>query len=139
MTNSKIFYYLYVASVYHNHVAYLSVNSTLVILCSDSAIALTGSKDSSVHAVNISTGKVVSSFSTHSDSIECIGFAESSPWAATGSMDKKLIIWDLQHSSPRCTCDHENGFPIGLMLFWLTSLSGLLERGRLLLLLRLRK
>lgn len=31
----------------------------------------------------------------------------SSPWAATGGMDKKLIIWDLQHSLPRCTCEHE--------------------------------
>lgn len=34
-------------------------------------------------------------------------FHGSSPWAATGSMDQKLIIWDLQHSSPRSTCDHE--------------------------------
>lgn len=31
----------------------------------------------------------------------------SSPWAATGGMDQKLIVWDLQHSLPRCTCDHE--------------------------------
>ncbi|RVW43945.1 Transcriptional repressor tup12 [Vitis vinifera] len=31
------------------------------------------------------------------------------PWAATGSMDNKLIFWDLQHSSPRCTCDNEDG------------------------------
>nr|GFA59011.1 angio-associated migratory cell protein [Tanacetum cinerariifolium] len=31
------------------------------------------------------------------------------PWAATGSMDQKLIIWDLQHSLSRCTCEHEEG------------------------------
>lgn len=31
----------------------------------------------------------------------------SFPWAATGGMDQKLIIWDLQHSAVRCTCDHE--------------------------------
>lgn len=31
----------------------------------------------------------------------------SFPWAATGGMDNKLIIWDLQHSLPRSTCDHE--------------------------------
>ncbi|XP_021896061.1 transcription initiation factor TFIID subunit 5 [Carica papaya] len=24
-------------------------------------------------------------------------------------MDNKLIIWDLQHSMPRFTCDHEEG------------------------------
>ncbi|CDY53819.1 BnaAnng12850D [Brassica napus] len=26
--------------------------------------------------------------------------------AATGGMDKKLVIWDLQHSTPRFICDH---------------------------------
>ncbi|GKB32260.1 angio-associated migratory cell protein [Tanacetum coccineum] len=31
------------------------------------------------------------------------------PWAATGSMDQKHIIWDLQHSLTRCTCEHEEG------------------------------
>lgn len=34
----------------------------------------------------------------------------STPWAATGGMDQKLIIWDLQHSSPRCSFDHEVRF-----------------------------
>ncbi|MFS8005266.1 putative transcription factor WD40-like family [Helianthus anomalus] len=24
-------------------------------------------------------------------------------------MDQKLIIWDLQHSLARCTCEHEDG------------------------------
>lgn len=31
----------------------------------------------------------------------------SSPWAATGGMDQKLIIWDLRQSTPRSTCEHE--------------------------------
>ncbi|KAH9616626.1 hypothetical protein KSS87_021446 [Heliosperma pusillum] len=31
------------------------------------------------------------------------------PWAATGSMDQKLIVWDLQHSVPRNTFLHEGG------------------------------
>ena len=31
----------------------------------------------------------------------------SSPWAATGGMDQKLIIWDPQQSTPRSTCQHE--------------------------------
>lgn len=31
----------------------------------------------------------------------------NSRWAATGSMDHKLIVWDIQHSLPRCTCEHE--------------------------------
>ncbi|KAL0335593.1 UNVERIFIED_CONTAM: hypothetical protein Sradi_4771200 [Sesamum radiatum] len=85
---------------------------TCLTVNSDSSLALTGSNDGSVHVVNISTGKVVSSLSAHSDSVECAAFEASSRrdgWrAATGGMDKKLIIWD-QHSSPRCICDHEEG------------------------------
>ncbi|KAL0384907.1 UNVERIFIED_CONTAM: Angio-associated migratory cell protein [Sesamum radiatum] len=85
---------------------------TCLTINSDSSLALTGSNDGSVHVVNISTGKVVSSLSAHSDSVECGAFEASSRrdgWrAATGGMDKKLIIWD-QHSSPRCICDHEEG------------------------------
>lgn len=90
---------------------------TCLSLSSDSAVALSGSKDSSVHLVNITTGKVVGSLSDHSDSVECVGFASSSsPWAATGGMDQKLIVWDLQHLSSRCTCEHEEGVTC---LLWL--------------------
>jgi hypothetical protein len=28
-------------------------------------------------------------------------------FAATGGLDSKLIIWELQRSSPRCICEHE--------------------------------
>ncbi|KAK6153443.1 hypothetical protein DH2020_013082 [Rehmannia glutinosa] len=83
---------------------------TCLTINSDSTLALSGSSDGSVHVVNISTGKVVSSLSAHSDSVECAAFEASArrdSWrVATGSMDKKLIIWD-QDSSPRCICDHE--------------------------------
>ncbi|KAK9068612.1 hypothetical protein SSX86_012727 [Deinandra increscens subsp. villosa] len=82
---------------------------TCLAITADSSLVLTGSKDGSVHIVNIATGKVVSSLASHTDSIECIGLSASAPWAATGSMDKKLIIWDLQHSLARCTCEHEEG------------------------------
>ncbi|KAL8106938.1 hypothetical protein AgCh_023657 [Apium graveolens] len=95
---------------------------TCMAISSDSTLALTGSKDNSVYIVNISTGKVVCSLNAHTDSIECVGFAASSHlegdsrWAATGSMDHKLIVWDIQHSSPRCTCEHEDGVTC---LLWL--------------------
>lgn len=82
---------------------------TCLSVSPDSVLALTGSKDGSVHAVNIVTGKVVTSLTAHTDSIECVSFAASSSWAATGGMDGKLIIWDIQNSSPRCTCEHEEG------------------------------
>ncbi|MCD7448525.1 hypothetical protein HAX54_043455 [Datura stramonium] len=38
-------------------------------------------------------------------------------WAATGGMDNKLIIWDLQHSpAPHCICEHEDGVTCLLLL-----------------------
>ncbi|XP_027366203.1 angio-associated migratory cell protein [Abrus precatorius] len=82
----------------------LAINST-------STLALTGSKDGSVHIVNITTGRVVdnNALASHTDSIECVGFAPSDSWAASGGMDKKLMIWDIEHFLPRGTCEHEEG------------------------------
>lgn len=103
---------------------------------SNSSLVISGSKEGSVHIVNIVTGKVwsylpllytsiencltcgiiiiptqvVSSLTSHTESVECVKFSPSSatiPMAASGGMDKKLIIWDLQHSTPRFICDHE--------------------------------
>ncbi|GFP95701.1 angio-associated migratory cell protein [Phtheirospermum japonicum] len=89
---------------------YHTAGLTCLTINSDSTLALSGSSDGSAHVVNISTGKVVSSLSAHSDSVECAAFEASArrgSWrAATGGMDKKLIIWDMD-SSPRCICDHE--------------------------------
>ncbi|XP_068666419.1 uncharacterized protein [Aristolochia californica] len=97
---------------YHNE------GLTCLAITSDSAIAITGAKDGSVHMVNVITGKVVSSLASHTDSIECIGLSRSYPWAATGGVDLKVVIWDLQHSAPRCTCDHEE---VVACLLWLGS------------------
>ncbi|KAF6149298.1 hypothetical protein GIB67_026154 [Kingdonia uniflora] len=98
--------------------------STNPAVTSKDVIAITGSSDGSVHLVNITAGKVVSSLIAHSNSIECVGISPSTsyPWAATGSMDKKLIIWDLQRSVPRCTCEHKEGEEEGegvTCLIWL--------------------
>ncbi|BBH09039.1 transducin family protein / WD-40 repeat family protein [Prunus dulcis] len=87
---------------------YHTAGLTCLAISSDSTLAVTGCEDGSIHVVNIVTGKVVSSLPSHSDSVECIELAPSFPWAAIGSMDNKLIIWDLQHSLARSTCDHES-------------------------------
>ncbi|KAJ4828321.1 hypothetical protein Tsubulata_012007 [Turnera subulata] len=110
--------------------SYHAYGLTCLAISSDSTLAITGAMDGSVNAVNITTGKasspvhvsfliefvlyvwwvqVVSSLSAHSDSIRCIGLASRFPWAATGSKDRKLTIWDLQHLSPRSSCMHEAG------------------------------
>ncbi|KAJ4848273.1 hypothetical protein Tsubulata_040912 [Turnera subulata] len=89
--------------------SYHTEGLTCLAIGSDSTLAISGATDGSVHAVNITTGRVVSSLSAHSNTIRCIALASRFPWAATGSKDKKLIVWDLQHSSPRSTCTHEAG------------------------------
>nr|XP_009614879.1 angio-associated migratory cell protein-like [Nicotiana tomentosiformis] len=89
---------------------------TCLTISVDSTLALTGSKDGSAHIVNITTGRVVTSLSAHTDSIECVGFSASAPWASTGGLDNNLIIWDLQHSSPRSICKHADGVTC---LLWL--------------------
>ena len=43
----------------------------------------------------------------HSSIADCDFLVYSYGWAATGSMDQKLIIWDLAHQSSRCTCEHD--------------------------------
>ncbi|CAL5209313.1 unnamed protein product [Lathyrus oleraceus] len=87
---------------YHTEgITCLAINST-------STIALTGSQDGSVHFVNITTGRVVSTVPSHSSSIECVGFAPSGTWALIGGMDK-MTIWDIENSLARSTCDHEYG------------------------------
>ncbi|MBA0768031.1 hypothetical protein Gotri_016876 [Gossypium trilobum] len=89
---------------------------TCLSISSDSTFAVTGSKDGSVHVVNITTGKVASSWASQTsstegdpESIECVSFAPKFPWAVSGGMDRNLTIWDLQNSSPRFICNHEEG------------------------------
>ncbi|XP_027367461.1 angio-associated migratory cell protein-like [Abrus precatorius] len=84
---------------------------TCLAISSTSTLALTGSKDGSVHIVHIPTGRVVDNgaLGSHADSVECVGFAPSDSWAAVGGMDKRLIIWDVEHLLSRGTCEHEDG------------------------------
>ncbi|KAI3936750.1 hypothetical protein MKW92_019197 [Papaver armeniacum] len=81
---------------------------TCLVISSDSSRGITGLKDGSVHIVNLITGKVIDSLLSHPDSVECIGHSPSHHrFAATGGLDQKLIIWDLERSTARCSCGHE--------------------------------
>ncbi|AQK97999.1 transducin family protein / WD-40 repeat family protein [Zea mays] len=91
---------------------------TCLSMTLDSQTVVSGSKDSSVHAVNVNSGQIVGSLVGHTTSIECVGISSSYGWVATGSMDQKLIIWDLTHQSSRCTCEHDEGVT---SLAWLGS------------------
>ncbi|OEL25790.1 Angio-associated migratory cell protein [Dichanthelium oligosanthes] len=91
---------------------------TCLAITLDSQTVVSGSKDNSVHIVNVNSGQVVGSLVGHTNSIECVGISSSYGWAATGSMDQKLIIWDAAHQSSRCTCEHDEGVT---SLAWLGS------------------
>ncbi|CAL1375616.1 unnamed protein product [Linum trigynum] len=91
---------------------YHSKGLTCLAITSDSRCALTGSEDASVKIVNIKTGKVVGTLSPgHSKTVNCIGLSRSPsffPCAATGGEDERLVIWDLERSSPRSICNLES-------------------------------
>ncbi|KAK6128173.1 hypothetical protein DH2020_038075 [Rehmannia glutinosa] len=80
-------------------------------------LILAGSEDSSVWMWNADRAAYLNVFTGHGNSVSCGDFTlMTDSWrVATGSMDKKLIIWD-QDSSPRCICDHEEGVTC---LLWL--------------------
>ncbi|KAK8938481.1 hypothetical protein KSP39_PZI011108 [Platanthera zijinensis] len=83
---------------------------TCLSINNDSTIAVTGSNDSTVRLVNLSSGEVIRSYYSHSDSVVCCGFARNTPYTfATGSLDSKLIVWDTLYPAPVCICEHKTG------------------------------
>ncbi|KAH9542366.1 hypothetical protein CY35_13G001800 [Sphagnum magellanicum] len=82
---------------------------TCLSISSDSTIAITGSTDTNACLINIQTGRVAGALTEHTKSVETTGFADGLPMVATGGMEGKLIIWDLQTLSARATCEHEDG------------------------------
>lgn len=55
------------------------------------------------------SGKLLASLPAHEDSVEAASFCECMPLAATGGMDGKLCIWDLNTYGLRHTCLHGAG------------------------------
>lgn len=42
------------------------------------------------------TAQVLGTFSAHTGSVESVGFCEEAAYAATASLDGRVIVWDIQ-------------------------------------------
>ncbi|RKP38736.1 WD40-repeat-containing domain protein [Dimargaris cristalligena] len=80
---------------------------TCVGITADSTLAMTGSSDHTARLVHIQNGNIVGSLGGHTESIETVGFSPVLPFAATGSVDCTVNIWDTQTLRLRQTVRHD--------------------------------
>ncbi|KAI9218054.1 quinon protein alcohol dehydrogenase-like superfamily [Blastocladiella britannica] len=71
-------------------------------------LVLVGGSGGNARAVNLSTGTVLSSFATNSESIESIDFSPNLPYAALASTDGKVTVLDMSHMTVRMTLTHKD-------------------------------
>ncbi|KAG0334946.1 hypothetical protein BG004_000200 [Podila humilis] len=50
---------------------------------------------------------ILGSFENHTDAVETVGFSDHLNLAATGSLDGRLNIWDVQTMQLRTSCEHK--------------------------------
>ncbi|KAJ1965775.1 60S ribosomal subunit assembly or modification protein [Dispira parvispora] len=80
---------------------------TAMDVSSDSTIVLTGSTDHTARLVHLQNGQMVGALGEHTDSVETVGFSHTMSLAATGSVDGKINIWDVQTLRLRQTVHHD--------------------------------
>lgn len=76
----------------------------------DSQVVLTGGADATLKLLSLKDGAkahVVGTLRGHEDSVSTAGFSRVHALAASGGTDGKAIIWDLNTTQPRGTCDCE--------------------------------
>jgi ribosome assembly protein SQT1 len=86
------------------------------IICLDAhvkePVILTGGVDNACRFANIQNGKVLAKFE-HDDSVECVQFCATDSgqykFAASGSMDGMLKIWDLKKTKLHASLKHADG------------------------------
>eukprot|EP00850_Spirogloea_muscicola_P005471 SM000025S08366 [mRNA] locus=s25:344008:346710:+ [translate_table: standard] len=83
-----------VSSVIQGH-GFHSEGLTSLRISNDSFVAVTGSTDNTARVVSLQSHKVVGALAEHTDSVESVGLCSCLPMAATGSLDGKVILWDL--------------------------------------------
>lgn len=72
-------------------------------------LIITGSQDGTCCYASADTGKVLSKFKGHSDSVEAVGFCHNLKLAATASLDNSVKIWDLSTGACRVSLQHDMG------------------------------
>eukprot|EP00033_Pygsuia_biforma_P003477 GCRY01003807.1.p1 GENE.GCRY01003807.1~~GCRY01003807.1.p1 ORF type:complete len:409 (+),score=63.43 GCRY01003807.1:67-1227(+) len=72
---------------------------------------LTGGCDGDAHVFSLESGREIGRLSGHQGNVEAIGFCNSAahPYAATGSLDNNLRIWDMNTFSVRHTMTLKGG------------------------------
>ena len=94
-------------------------------------LAITGGQDGTARLIQLQHHKILATFSHENATpvdgkgeiavygVEAVGFSPSFNWAASGSMDGKLRVWDLKNN----TCRHECMHPAGVIkLTWHATL-----------------
>lgn len=81
----------------------------------DSTVTLTGAVDGTVRLANIQTGRLLGKLEGHTDSVETVGFSNTLPLCATGGLDNKLSIWDLNTLTLRGSAEHPDSV---IKLLW---------------------
>ena len=74
--------------------------------CTEGLI-MTGSEDNTARLISGVSGKVLGSLIAHTETLECVGMSGDFPFAASGGIDQKLVVWDLNTLQPRNTLAHD--------------------------------
>lgn len=74
---------------------------------STEGLIMTGSEDNTARLVSGVSGKVLGTLAAHAETLECVGLSGDFPFAASGAIDAKLVVWDLNTLQPRNTLTHD--------------------------------
>ena len=66
-----------------------------------------GLEDNTARLVSGSNGKVLGTLVAHTETLECVGLSGDFPFGASGAIDNKLVVWDLNTLQPRNTLPHD--------------------------------
>ena len=79
-------------------------------------LILTGSEDNTARLVSASSGRVLGSLSAHVETVETVGLSGDFNFGASGAIDGKLVVWDLNTLAQRSVAQHDKAVS---MLQWI--------------------